>query len=631
MKAQNYLPEVDGLRALAVLSVLFFHVDISIFSGGFVGVDVFFVISGFLITRLIYGELNENRFSFANFYVRRVRRLLPALIVTIAGALLVSAVLFLPNELERSAGAALHALVSLSNFYFWAESGYFDADAAVKPFLHTWSLSVEEQFYLMWPALMVFMLAKLKKLVAISFIAIAGIASVIAGELFLSSNPIAVFYLTPFRLSEFAVGAILALAMVNPPPSSWRSEAAMTAGLLLTAYAIFAFSAETRFPGLLALVPAIGTGLMIFGSHARFAASLFRTKPVIYLGQISYSLYLVHWPIIVFAKYGVDGELMLVHQAFVILGSIALAAAMKRFIEDPFRRPRNKETQLSSAGFSLVCALSVVVLSAAASNAWANKGWPWRFGDLTVNFDLDSLRLDTMELRDQLSSPANFSVVGRRIVVVGDSHGYDTTNALSKARDVGKEEVLFQPFDDDCAYVLKNEMDKIPEARHAVCQRQAELFKNSLKIQNADVIVFSSLWSRGTIALMPELVALARKTSVNQNTQIVIVGTGDRFMHFHRRALSMLKERKSRRQVNEAAFEIRWTSSDGQDDEIIKIADANDVIYLSRHEIVCDDKQCEFLLEGNVPAFWDHTHWTNDGASLFGKRLKDRLDEAIIN
>ena len=157
----QYRPDIDGLRALAVFSVLFFHLGFTTFGGGYVGVDVFFVISGFLITQLIRAEVQRTEsFRFSNFYMRRARRLAPALFFTFALCFAFAVVLFSPSDFERFSGALVHAVVSLSNFYFWTESGYFDTAATVKPLLHTWSLSVEEQFYLVWPATMVFLLLK---------------------------------------------------------------------------------------------------------------------------------------------------------------------------------------------------------------------------------------------------------------------------------------------------------------------------------------------------------------------------------------------------------------------------------------------------------------------------------------
>ena len=176
----GYRPDIDGLRAIAVLVVVLFHFEVDAFAGGFVGVDVFFVISGFLITRLIRHDVDAGRFSFGVFYIRRVRRLFPALFVTIVVTFIAASVLFTPLHLERLGGSALHALLSVSNFYFWTESGYFDATSTVKPLLHFWSLSVEEQFYLVWPALLVALLTRTRSRVAlVVFIVAAGLASLL--------------------------------------------------------------------------------------------------------------------------------------------------------------------------------------------------------------------------------------------------------------------------------------------------------------------------------------------------------------------------------------------------------------------------------------------------------------------
>ena len=239
MLKNKYRSDIDGLRAIAVLAVLFFHLEIPYFGGGFVGVDIFFVISGFLITRLIKGEIdNTGSFDFKRFYVRRIRRLFPALFVTLLSTAIVSAFVFSPSHLERFGGALSSALLSVSNFYFWLESDYFDLSAILKPLLHTWSLSIEEQFYLIWPVSLFFLIKLKKKWVAPFVLLFATLVSLYLNFVFADGNvqlinqyvPFledkinhgrsTIFFLMPFRIFEFAIGGLL-VWMIQYPLKSY--------------------------------------------------------------------------------------------------------------------------------------------------------------------------------------------------------------------------------------------------------------------------------------------------------------------------------------------------------------------------------------------------------------------------
>ena len=258
-----------------MLSVLFFHFGVDLFPGGFVGVDVFFVISGFLITRLIKDGVENGTFSFGKFYIRRARRLFPALFFTTVVTFLVACALFAPNDLERVGGATLHVLLSVSNFFFWAESGYFDANSTVKPLLHFWSLSVEEQFYFVWPFTMVFLLTRVtNKFVLPAFIIVTGGASLVFAQRWLAVDSAAAFFLLPFRVVEFAFGAILVWLLDFKPKSNLVRELILALGLILILYSVIAFNDETLFPGLSAVIPCLGTAMAIFAGKPKLLGGL---------------------------------------------------------------------------------------------------------------------------------------------------------------------------------------------------------------------------------------------------------------------------------------------------------------------------------------------------------------------
>ncbi|HEY8062220.1 MAG TPA: acyltransferase, partial [Gemmatimonadales bacterium] len=299
--AGGYRPDIDGLRAIAVLSVLFYHVGFASFAGGWVGVDVFFVISGFLITRLIKLQVEAGTFRFGTFYLRRARRLLPALLVTSALSAIAATTLLSPRLLQEFGGSVVFTSLSLANWFFFRQSNYFDTSAISKPLLHTWSLGVEEQFYLVWPAFIVVALAIWPKRRTPWLILCAGAVSLAAATWF-NAHRSAVFYLTPFRAFEFAIGGLVVWLPKRKAPSNVWMETGLATGLALIVAAVAGLGTGS-YSGLAVVTPCIGAGLVIHCGTARVGGALLRNPLAVGIGLISYSLYLVHWPIVVFLHY----------------------------------------------------------------------------------------------------------------------------------------------------------------------------------------------------------------------------------------------------------------------------------------------------------------------------------------
>ena len=355
MDQSRYRPEVDGLRAVAVLGVLFFHAGFQSFSGGFLGVDVFFVISGFLITRLIRDEVATGWLGFAHFYLRRARRLFPAMFVTLLATLVGASLLFAPPHFERFGGELLHAALSVSNFYFWHEAGYFDTAAQFKPLLHTWSLSVEEQFYVLWPPLLVFLLRRGRVRTLLGLLFLAGLASLLLAEALTSG--LFAFWLLPFRAFEFCIGALTVwLVRFRPANTAWL-DPVLLGGIALVVGSFVVFTRATSFPSTASLVPCIGAALVIYSGTARRAARLLNNRAAVGIGLISYSIYLVHWPMIVFWGYWKLEPASESERYALCALSVGVGWVMYRFVEMPFRRPDGPTRNLSPAGFGLACAL----------------------------------------------------------------------------------------------------------------------------------------------------------------------------------------------------------------------------------------------------------------------------------
>ena len=375
LTASAYRPDIDGLRALAVLSVIFFHYGVPGASGGFVGVDVFFVISGYLITKNIVESLDEGTFSFKWFYLRRVRRLFPALFATVVATFVIG-LLVLPVELLSGLSKSTFATIfSLSNVLFWSESGYFDHEAVTKPLLHTWSLSVEEQFYLVWPASL-FLITKFKgRATLFAVMAIVGLASLVFAQRWLTTDPSGAFFLSQFRGSEFMIGAAAVFYSRRQSVNPLFAEALALAGLLLILVPVATYSEDTAFPGLNALPPCFGTALLICSGPTPHLGRLFVNRFAVGLGLISYSLYLVHWPLYVFYMFGNPDPISAVEQTGLVTVAIASAFLMYRYVELPSRRPNAGSVLASHRTFAkLSAALAVSLAAVSAANAYTG-GW----------------------------------------------------------------------------------------------------------------------------------------------------------------------------------------------------------------------------------------------------------------
>lgn len=336
----SYRRDIDGLRSVAVLPVVLGHAGFSSFEGGFVGVDVFFVISGFLITNILARELAETRFSVLNFYERRARRILPALFAVLFVCFTAGWFALPPTQYEVLAKSAGSTVLFSSNIWLWWNSGdYFGADAAFDPLLHTWSLAVEEQFYLVFP-LLLWALFHWRPRWLVPAIAILTALSFGFSVWTTQTTPVAAFYLPHNRAWELGLGALLALGAIPMLRSRVSREVVAGFGLVLILFSVFTLSKETVFPGINALPPSLGTAAIILAgmSGTTVVGRLLSTKLLVGIGLISYSLYLIHWPVLVAVRIAIDSaEISVIVAIAAIAISFVLAVASWRFIERPFR------------------------------------------------------------------------------------------------------------------------------------------------------------------------------------------------------------------------------------------------------------------------------------------------------
>jgi peptidoglycan/LPS O-acetylase OafA/YrhL len=378
LASMRYRAEIDGLRSLAILPVLLFHAGVPGFEGGFVGVDIFFVISGFLITGIIASELQANHFSILTFYERRARRILPALTFFSLLTLLAAWLFFLPNFFEDFSRSLVAVATFTSNIYFWKYSGYFDNSAYLRPLLHTWSLAVEEQFYIFMPVAML-LLHRFARRLLLPALVIATVLSFALSVYATGVAPTANFFLLPTRAWELLLGSLLAMSAVRRLPALLNSILAV-AGVLAIGIAVFGYTEATPFPGLAALLPCMGAVLIIATGGNTPVGMLLSTRPVVFIGKISYSLYLAHWPVAVFIRYVTLEEPTAVHSVAIIVVSFLLALFSWKFVETPFRSRRAAGQGrglivLPAAGLTLAA-----LVAAGAAGLWS-RGFPERFPD----------------------------------------------------------------------------------------------------------------------------------------------------------------------------------------------------------------------------------------------------------
>lgn len=439
----KYRPEIDGLRAVAVIPVILFHAGFSVFKGGFVGVDVFFVISGYLIASIILSEMEQGTFSLANFYERRARRILPALFVVMLFSLPFAWFLMLPGDMRQFSQGLVAVCLFSSNILFWRQSGYWDVASEARPLLHTWSLAVEEQYYVFFPLFLMFMWRFGKRWILGVFTAVAGVSLAMAqwGAYY---KPSPTFYLLPTRGWELAIGAGIAFYFLYRRqsnriflPHQWLDEILGVFGFLLIAYAVFVFDDTTPFPSLYALLPTLGTGLIIlFSSSQTIVGRWLSTRPLVAIGLISYSAYLWHQPLLAFARHQALLEPSRLTVFVMVCLSIPLAYLSWQYVEKPFRDKRlfnRKKIFLYALTASV--AFIIIGLIGYFTNGFGNRFTKSRLSayEIERKLQINPGLSETCENKFTLSSECRTNNKPE-ILIWGDSHAMHLVRAITASK-----------------------------------------------------------------------------------------------------------------------------------------------------------------------------------------------------
>ena len=489
----RYRPDIDGLRCVAILTVLLYHFDFGAFSGGFVGVDVFFVISGYLITSIISREVEAGEFSLARFYERRCRRILPPLFVVVAASIAGGLVVMMPADLTQLARSAVATLAFVSNFWFWWYGGdYFARTVENQPLLHTWSLAVEEQFYVVFPLLflLVHRFRPKRTKAVIVILSALSLAMSVGG---VSSEPVAAFYFSPARFWELGVGCALALGALKLPAARGLREMLAVLGVGLIAIPVIAYDGGTVFPGWTAMPPVLGAALLILVNtgHGLTVVGRALASPVpVWIGKVSYSLYLWHWPLIALATYTVGGAPLGLEARIVLVAiTFGLAALSWRFVERPFRVSRMDRKAVFALSGSVAA-----VLAACAIGIVLKSGLPQRLDDSELAL------ASYVDVRDQRTPECVDSVLERhvcvfgngkpRIALWGDSHADALAPAILKAAAEHGRSVAFLS-NAACAPLLNMERKDVPRCGQANRASAAYILSDP----TIDTVILSARWA----------------------------------------------------------------------------------------------------------------------------------------
>lgn len=433
----QYRKDVDGLRAVAVLPVILYHAGISTFSGGYVGVDIFFVISGYLITGIISAEIAEGTFTVSNFYVRRIKRIFPALYFMIFVSVILSGFLLLPEHFRNFGKSVIATVFFSSNFFFWKQSGYFDEAAETKPLLHTWSLGVEEQFYIIFPLFLLF-LYKNRQNIKLAVAAVFAV-SLALGIFLTYRKPEMSFYLLPTRAWELMLGAMLSLGVFRKVENRYAADAVSLLGAAMIAASVMFFNTATPFPGYSALLPCVGAALIIYAGEGSILGRVLSFRPLVFIGLLSYALYLWHWVFFSFRNYykNIAGDAFFMDNLFIIAVTFLFAIVSYYFVEHPIRRKKfpvpPKLFRISAAVMLLFTIIGTVV--------YKTDGMPFRMPDsVNVVTDVKESRYRSTDCyyRDPMKADIdNLCRMGDKknkptFIIWGDSHALSLTDGMDK-------------------------------------------------------------------------------------------------------------------------------------------------------------------------------------------------------
>lgn len=612
---ENYQPHIDGLRAIAVLSVILFHANNKWISGGFVGVDIFFVISGYLISGLIFTQQLNGRFSLSDFYIKRMRRIFPAMFVVITIVFAIAWCVMLPDEMRHFSKSMFTSLLMYSNKQFQFEAGYFDSESHLKPLLHMWSLSIEGQFYILFPLIFIGLLKYVKQ-VTIPVAFLLFVSFFYADQVSSLDSEKSFFYFST-RAWELLAGCLVMLLFHQSNTSQQRvAELLSIIGLCLIFYSIFFFNSTMLHPGRITLIPVIGAALLIvFSTEHTLVGKLLSSRIMVNIGLISYSLYLWHQPLISFAKAQYE---VLSYFAWALIFSLMglLSIFTWKFIERPFRTKQF----ISTPNFLITSSIAFVLLSGFGlwgyhSNGFIKERFTKEKFELINALDSDIYKnfLFKHLYDNEISKKKYINNAKPKILVVGDSYAADFMNMMISNRQLTDYQVRTLYIPARCQFYMGDNdylmfLDKKDEALCENAQEKLSFLKRNLGAFDHIIFVFN--WKPWAVDHIKKSIETLND---KVNKRLIFIGT-KQFVVNKREILSHDIETLRTLTSPRVESTIKLNKS------LAKLVEPH--IFIDQDEIFCGgNNQCPLFTENVMPISVDGSHLTRDGASYLGKIL----------
>jgi peptidoglycan/LPS O-acetylase OafA/YrhL len=668
----------DGIRAVAVISVLFYHLKVPGFEGGFVGVDIFFLLSGYLITESLINS--QGRYfglhGIFTYLERRFFRIFPALFCVCSISLLTGVVLLPPDLLTQLSSSAIYAIFGLSDLYFFLDSDYFSNNSYLKPLLHTWTLGVEVKFYIFLPFLLLlingtsFSTGVLKKSIRRNVISILLIIIIVTSWNIVSAGTHS-FFLAPFRVNEFLIGVLLFLIKNYYKDFSKYSisksmggvhlynEVTSILGLTFIFLTIVFYDENIIFPGWYVMLPIAGSILLISGSKSVISKILLQNKYMVLIGKSSYSIYLVHWPIIVyFGIWHKTVEFSLLDIVLLSIMSIILGYISYRYIEIPYLSKKFR-----NLGGAKIYILIIASLLLVASHVVYDRGWSWRLSDHYIelkNWDWKS----EQELRNKFlnGSTENFSSNNdyKKVLVVGDSHSGDFYRAFYLNNDIysNYEFRNYQGLSQHCLYKFKDLMinkdnldegyektnpfkNNIKQGDKNLCKKNVIKFINLLNYKNADFLIFVYRWGMNlnntNSQILIEQIPIMNDY-ISKNKKLAFISRRSEFYH----ATTMMSdintptEKKNTKELKKYFAKSKYVAKavDDANTRLAIVCSENDILCYNFYNLQCTDEllECELTDEVGKLLYLDaNGHFTHAGAKYFGKKMYSGVNLILEN
>jgi peptidoglycan/LPS O-acetylase OafA/YrhL len=640
----RYRPDLDGLRGIAIAMAVLYHTGLSILPSGFVGIEIFFVLSGYLITSQLAQDILNNKYSLKTFYLKRFRRLLPAYLFIAISIMVVAYFILLPEDFIYHNRLTGLGFLSLGNFYLTnTTGGYFAKEIDLIPFVHTWSLSVEEQFYLLWPILLYFILTKLSYKKAIVFFSGVFVIALAYSEWLVNHDEIAAYFLMPSRFYELLLGSLLALTwQFLPTLKSWQATMLALLGLLIITINAFSETANLHFPGFNAIYTCLATAMIIYaGGYSNRVSDAISIGPLTGLGKISYSLYLWHWPIFVFIRY-VTGGITPLQSFLAILLSLTLSILTWQFIENPFRLKWKFSFKKTLIAMYIIPACIFVVMNIVVEK---QKGMPERFGEhMDAVIAMDSKPKIYNEYCDASNEKCRIAAL------IGDSHAEhfspfmhqligDNKNLKLQTQSIGfcpPLEGLYRALIDEekgkkTIYTTNNE-----------CYEKTQKFYEQLTSEKYAYVILSSYWSM--IDLKPNNVfyfdvegeefsyeksLLIRKAALYKSINTIIGKNITPVILKDNLSISEEKLQCARKKIFIDAFndncDVAYEELIAQQEKVNALfadveKDFPQVKFIDVNDVLCRDKVvCKTTMDG-TPLYRDVQHITGIGSTSIAQQ-----------